>query len=286
MSQQRIDVEGVLSTLREKGIIEDNAKVMGTMSGTTDGLVYTLAVHEEPKYIFKIDHKESIRVVSKLHQAYINSPLLPKLIYRDPVHDFIVYTYVAGTTHYNRGAKKEWLSRLVQDLLNHYSISHDTDKWGRLERLRDSWREFNERSLEGARMNLGDLLPNEDYERVKSLLDSVSQVDGKYLLHGDTGVHNFVYRDNEIVGVIDPSPMVGPVIYDYTYAYCSSPDDLDLETLLTTYDLLDHSSIDKSRLIDNVIFQLYCRIGICAKVHPHDLSDYLHAWEYWRGYLN
>ncbi|MCZ8520840.1 MULTISPECIES: hypothetical protein [Paenibacillus] len=33
----------------------------------------------------------------------------------------------------------------------------------------------------------------EDYHRVKSLLESISNVDMKCLLHGDTGVHNFVY---------------------------------------------------------------------------------------------
>ena len=60
----------------------------------------------------------------------------------------------------------------------------------------------------------------------------------KYFLHGDTGVHNFVFRQNQLVGVIDPDPMAGPVIYDFTYAFCSSPDDLDMETLLDSFALL------------------------------------------------
>lgn len=63
--------------------------------------------------------------------------------------------------------------------------------WGRLVEPRDSWREFNERSVEGARNNLGNLLPIDDYYKVKSLIESTSKADEKYLLHGDTGVHNF-----------------------------------------------------------------------------------------------
>jgi hypothetical protein len=129
------------------------------------------------------------------------------------------------------------------------------------------------------------VLPIEDYYKVKSLIESISKIDDKYLLHGDTGVHNFVFRDDELVGVIDPSPMVGPIIYDFTYAYCSSPDDLNLETLFVAFDLLNDNTMERSRLIEEVIFQLYCRIGICAKVHPHDLDDYLKAWDYWKVHL-
>ncbi|MDF2963794.1 MAG: hypothetical protein K0S39_5529 [Paenibacillus sp.] len=279
------DVHAIVKTLCKSGVIDYTAKVMTEMNGTTDGLVYTLTTNEEPKYILKIDNQENISFVEQLHQDYINSPLLPQLLYTDPAKTFIVYSYIMGTTHYNRGLKINWLSLLVKGLLNHYKIYHKTEKWGRLKIPLDSWREFNERSLEGARSNVGSLLPNEDYYKVKSLVETISKVDGKYLLHGDTGVHNFVFREFGLVGIIDPSPMIGPVIYDFTYAFCSSPDDLNLETLFAASDLLNHKSIDRSRLIEDVVFQLYCRIGICAKVHPHDLDAYLKAWDYWKVHL-
>lgn len=76
--------------------------------------------------------------------------------------------------------------------------------------------------------------------------------------------------------------MIGPVLYDYTYAFCSSPDDLDLETLRASATLLTNVHIEESKLIEEVVVQLYTRIGICAKVHPHDLTAYLKAWEYWK----
>jgi aminoglycoside phosphotransferase (APT) family kinase protein len=107
----------------------------------------------------------------------------------------------------------------------------------------------------------------------------------KHLLHGDTGVHNFVFHQDQLVGVIDPDPMVGPVIYDFTYAFCSSPDDLDMETLLVSFALLKNVEMDTSRLVEEVVFQLYTRIGICKKVHPHDLDEYLKAWGYWKQKL-
>lgn len=279
---QRYDVNDIIKDLHEIGIIDAASKVTNKMNGTTDGLVYTLTVNEEPKYVLKLDSPENISLVEQLHLTYRDSPLLPKLHYTEPAKKFIVYSYIIGTTHYNRGSKINWLTLLVKELLNHYKIYEQTEKWGRLVAQRDSWREFNERSVEGARNNLGNLLPIEDYYKVKSLIESTSRVNKKHLLHGDTGVHNFVFHESTLTGVIDPSPMVGPVIYDFTYAFCSSPDDLNLETLFATFDLLKHEPMEKSRLIEEVILQLYCRIGICVKVHPHDLEGYLKAWDYWK----
>lgn len=269
---------------------------MNKLSGTTDGLVYTLAEYEEPKYVLKFDNQKRNSFVKKVYQTYSQTVLLPKLLYCDDSNEFIVYSFIPGTTRYNRGLKKNWLPRLVKDLLNQYKISHNSDVWGSLERPCESWREFNERCLKEARRNLERSmndprinikgpLPIEDFNKVESLVECISEVDHKYLMHGDTGVHNFVFHEYELVGVIDPWPTIGPIIYDFTYAYCSSPDDLTLETLYDAFDLLNNNKMEKSRLIDEVLFRLYCRIGVCARVNPKDLQDYLKAWEYWKVYL-
>jgi hypothetical protein len=194
-----------------------------------------------------------------------------------------------GTTHYNRGLKVEWLTILVQELFNHYEKYLQTDKWGRLERPVQSWNEWNYRSLEDTKHNWGSLLSTEDYDSVKAIVENMAKNEkheARFILHGDTGVHNFVFLEHTLCGVIDPSPMIGPMLYDFTYAFCSSPDDLNLETLMASFSILNHEPVETSRLIEEVIFQLYCRIGICIQVHPHDLEDYLEAWEYWKSLGN
>lgn len=280
------DVNSIVQSLIQLDVIDLNSKLNHKMNGTTDGLVYTLTVHEEPKYVLKLDNSENISIANQFYSTYEASSVLPKLYYTDPANRFIVYSYIKGTTHYNRGSKINWLSLLVTELLNHYQIDESTNTWGNFIAPYHSWREFNERGITEARKNLDTLLPTEDYDKVKSLLDSTSTVNKKYLLHGDTGVHNFVFDKTILTGVIDPSPVSGPLIYDFAYAFCSSPDDLNLETLCTAFDLLHDPSIEKSRLIEEVILQLYCRIGICAKVHPHDLKDYLKAWDCWKVFIS
>ncbi|TXK76133.1 hypothetical protein [Paenibacillus sp. N3.4] len=281
-----IDVNEIIKDLREKSVIDGTTKVLNKMNGTTEGLVYTLTVSDSPKYVLKLDSSENIFLVEQLHQAYLNSTLLPKLLYIDPAKTFIVYVYTAGTTHFNRGTKIDWLTVLIKDLLNHYEIYQQTDKWGYwLEDPCETWHNFIDRGVEYARINVGSCLPVEDYYKVKSFVRNISTGEGyeRFLLHGDCGVHNFVFEQNAITRVIDPSPMVGPVIYDFIYAFCSSPDDLNLETLISTFTLLNHKPIGRARLIEEVIIQLYCRIGICLKHHPYDSAEYLKAWSYWKA---
>ncbi|MEC0231925.1 protein kinase family protein [Paenibacillus alba] len=278
------DVNEIIKYLRESGVIESNTMGMKSMSGTTDGLVYALMVDNEPSYVLKLDTPQNLEQVELLHLTYNESTLLPKLLYTDPNKTYMLYRYISGTTHYNRGSKVDWLTRLVNGLLNHYTVEQATEKWGFWkEEPCQTWSEFLDKGVEYARMNVGNLLPEGDYDRVKSLVrKSEGVAEERYLLHGDCGVHNFVFNRNSLQAVIDPSPIVGPVRYDYIYAFCSSPDDLNLETLFRNYTQLTHNSLDRQRLMEDVLIQLYCRIGICLKHHPHDLSEYLKAWNYWK----
>lgn len=126
------DVQVVIESLRAKKVIEPTANVMNKLSETTDGLVYTLAENEEPKYVLKFDDQKRNSLVKKVYQTYNQTGLLPKLLYSDHYNEFIVYSFIPGSTRYNCGLKKNWLARLVRGLLNHYKISHDSYVWGSL----------------------------------------------------------------------------------------------------------------------------------------------------------
>lgn len=275
--------------LQSKGLIDSQAEIKQLTSGTTDGQVYKVLENGIPSSILKYDKPANIGIVEKFFKTYEGIRLLPDVYYVDPDKSFFLYEYIEGTTHFNRGNKADWMKLLVEGLFNHYEKYDSQAPWGRFGGTpRQSWVEFNRISLEYAYENIGDLLPHKDYMRMKTIAERLAKheyQEDKHLLHGDTGVHNFVFHQNHLVGVIDPDPMVGPVIYDFTYAFCSSPDDLDMETLLASFALLKNVEMDTSRLVEEVVFQLYTRIGICKKVHPHDLDEYLKAWGYWKQKL-
>lgn len=280
-----------------RDILDKNSLIMSNelefkalKSGTTSGVLYTLYVENTPAYVIKIDHPSIINSTKDFLLAYQDVQLLPNVLYVDDQREFLVYSYISGETHVNRGPKLKWLTRLIKELFNEYKRVDQDIPWGRVNgQKRKSWSDFNQISLEVAKENIGDLLSSEDHKRVASLVSALSEYhirEEKYYLHGDTGVHNFVYSANELTGVIDPSPLIGPRIYDFTYAFCSSPDSLNLSTLMTSFSFWNgNTCLSKERLLGEVLFQLYTRIGVCIKVHPHDLHEYIDAWREWREYL-
>ncbi|GAM12236.1 hypothetical protein [Mesobacillus selenatarsenatis] len=285
------NINEVINIFSKNNLITSNEVEFETLkSGTTSGVLYILFVKNRPTYVLKIDHPSIINSTKDFLLAYQDVQLLPNLHYIDDQKGFLVYAYISGETHFHRGSKLKWMTRLINELFNHYLKVDQDIPWGRVNgRKSKSWSDFNQISLESAKENIGDLLSIEDHSRVASLVSALNEYhirEEKYYLHGDAGVHNFVYSDNELKGVIDPSPLIGPRIYDFTYAFCSSPDHLDLNTLMNAFSLWHgNTCFSKERLLGEVLFQLYTRIGVCIKVHPHDLNEYMEAWREWRAYL-
>jgi aminoglycoside phosphotransferase len=284
-------INEIINSLIYQGLFEnDDIETKGIKSGTTNGVLYTLFINKTPMYVIKIDQPKVITSTEDFLLAYKEVKLLPGVLYTDPNKEFIVYSYISGETHFNRGSKIEWMTIIIDELFNKYQKVDQSSSWGRINGIqRKTWSDFNQSSLEYAQENIGDFFSAEEHKRVELLvnkLNTYTDEEEKYYLHGDAGVHNFVYMNNQLKGVIDPSPLIGPKIYDFTYAFCSSPDSLNLNTLFSLFTLLTvDNSFTEERLVDEVLFQLYTRIGVCIKVHPHDLSEYMEAWKEWRKYL-
>ncbi|WP_145412224.1 phosphotransferase [Paenibacillus xylanexedens] len=274
-----------INELFQKHSIHEQIVEVKQLSGTTAGRVFRLLANSGEQYILKWDDPEGIRITCKFLDEYREVMLLPKVFLKSSDNTYFAYSFMEGVTHNHRGAKKAWLTRLVKELLNTYVRLPDTKLWGRMGYPRETWKGFNQISIDEARENLGDVLTAEDYNLVQSTVNRLFEKDetARFLLHGDAGVHNVVFKEKELIGVIDPSPMVGPVLYDFLYAFCSSPDDLDPALLWDVFEYLEQVTMNKSRLMEETLVHLYCRIGLSNKHHPQDLPEYLKAWELWKG---
>ncbi|MDT0121672.1 phosphotransferase [Paenibacillus sp. RRE4] len=274
-----------MNVLFQKHSIHEQIVEVRQLSGTTAGRVFRLLASSGERYILKWDDPEDIRVTCQFLSTYSEVMLLPKVLFTSSDNTYFAYSFMEGVTHNHRGAKKAWLTRLVKELLNTYVRLPDTKPWGRTQYPRETWKGFNQISIDEARENLGDVLTAEDYELVQSTVNHLFEKDdaARFHLHGDAGVHNLVFEQKELIGVIDPSPMVGPVLYDFLYAFCSSPDDLDPALLWDVFEYLEQVTMNKSRLMEETLVHLYCRIGLSNKHHPQDLPEYLKAWELWKG---
>ncbi|MDQ6419467.1 phosphotransferase [Paenibacillus sp. LHD-117] len=277
-------IDEILQRLAHLNLIAAGRPEAKAVKGTTEGRVYILSENGTPSYVLKLEDAIYTRETADFLNRYSESPLLPTLLHADPEHRYLLYAYQRGTTHINRGSKLDWMNRLAAGLLNHYTPEQEFRDFGRPDSPCRTWREFNRRSLEFAKETIGDVLPAKDHKIAERTWEEKLRdwgADDKYWLHGDTGVHNFVFHEEKMAGVIDPSPIAGPILYDFTYAFCSSPDDLNVETLLRAYEGLSVQRAEPSEVMLETAFQLYCRIAICLMHHPQDLPAYLAAWPSW-----
>lgn len=271
-----MNIENIILELKNKEIIKGDTDFSKLSGGTTSELFLV-----QSRYVIKKNEPQVLETEAIFLKAYSEIHLFPTLIYQQPLNHYIVYSFVEGETAYQRNNKSAILIQLVQNVFNQYKIAESTAGWGWADDPSKSWTEFLLKRAHEASDILQNYLQDEDREFVYTLIknrknDSNIQ---PYLLHGDCGVHNFIFEGGKLTGVIDPTPVIGPRIYDLIYAFCSSPDDLSKETIETAANYLLEET---SNLYEEVLIGLYLRIATCIKHHPQDLDEYLIAWDYWK----
>jgi len=247
------------------------------LSGGTTSELYLL----QSRYVIKKNEPQVLKAEAVFLKEYSEILLFPTLIYEEPQNNYIVYSYIKGESIYKRKYKRELLVELVQNIFNHYKIAESEGGWGWTDDQSPSWNDFLlQRAIEATNI-LKNYLSEEDSKLIYTLIKNKKSemINQPYLLHGDCGVHNFIFIEDKLTGVIDPTPVFGPRLYDLIYAFCSSPDDLKIETIETAANALLE---DTKNLYEDVMIGLYLRIATCIKHHPSDLDEYLNAWEYWK----
>ncbi|WP_312097213.1 aminoglycoside phosphotransferase family protein [Niallia sp.] len=276
-----MDIEKIIKELIQNKIIQSKQTDYEQLNGGTVSELYLLH-NDGSKYVVKSNDPLITKSESNFLHTYKEINMLPKLLFVEHSNRYIVYSYINGSTHYPRKNKKEMLQELVKELINNYMPIDQNIGWGWADEPTDSWRSFLKTEIEVANKWLGSRLSREDYHFIHNLVIEISNERKPFLIHGDCGVHNFIFNDGKLTGVIDPTPIIGDPIYDLIYAFCSSPDDLTTETIDTAASHLVVDNVHKSYFYEQVLIGLYLRIGTCVKHHPDDLAAYLKAWEYWK----
>jgi aminoglycoside phosphotransferase (APT) family kinase protein len=113
-----------------------------------------------------------------------------------------------------------------------------------------------------------------------------SSQSARYLLHGDCGPYNFVFRGRRLSGVLDAAPVLGEPLLDLATAFTAWPGDFSLDALTPALRALANWQPTSQRaLVEDVLVVLYGQTVACLIYHPADFPRYLEAWAYWRGLL-
>lgn len=274
-------IENIISELIKHKIIPSGQTEYEKLKGGTVSELYLLNF-DGCKYVVKINESALIQSESIFLDYYKGVALLPKLLYVEPSHKYLVYLFLEGSTNFSRNNKKELIRTLAKGVFNHYKPAPKEIGWGWSDQPVDSWQHFLFDEISEAKKRIASRLGSDDYQFVHNLVAIIRTDSHPYLLHGDCGVHNFLFDGGELSGVIDPTPVIGDLFYDLLYAFCSSPDDLTKETLDAGVRELVYNRDYSSFLYEHVIICLYLRIGTCVKHHPSDFEEYFKAWNYWK----
>ena len=91
------------------------------------------------------------------------------LLYKEPFHTYIVYSFLEGSTSCKQGDKRITLSTLVKEVINKYEIVSRIDGWGWKESPVQSWNEFLTTNVVEAHKNVRPYISEEEYRKVLKL---------------------------------------------------------------------------------------------------------------------
>lgn len=277
-------ISDIVVHLTDRKVISSSNWNCKTLTGGTSSQIYLLSRGTGTDFIVKLNEAKVIYAEAEFLAAYQQLVLLPQLVFVDPSNKFMVYTYLPGSAGDSDGSKKEILCTLAAELLNQYQPSF-SEGWGRQDALVDSWEKFLSEEVQEATQILAPFLKKQNFSIPAPLplhRDRNKVARKPYLVHGDCGVHNFIFKEGRLVGVIDPTPVFGFPHYDLIYAFFSTPAELTKEVLDSAITVLSTDVPARKQLYEEVLIVLYQRLGICVKHHPVDFPAYLEAWNYWR----
>ncbi|WP_342587503.1 hypothetical protein [Halalkalibacter urbisdiaboli] len=136
-----MNIEEIIKELIFNKIIHNEPTEYKQLIGGTVSELYLLKF-DGFKYVVKLNEPKVIESEAKFLNYYNESNLLPKLLYAEQSYKYIVYSYINGSTNYDRKNKKQMLKVLVQGLLNNYKSSPNDFGWGWADQPVDTWQSF------------------------------------------------------------------------------------------------------------------------------------------------
>ena len=271
-------IKKIIAELIKQNVITAEPSRCKKLSGGTVSELYLLKV-DDSEYVLKLNGPEVTGPEALFLDTYEEVGVLPKILYVAPSKTYIVYSFISGSTDYSGSSKKKVLKELAEGLITQYEKATSESGWGWVDSPSASWQEFLGNEVSYAKESIGSSLGPADYQFIAGLVEKVGVKAEAYLLHGDCGFHNFIFNEGQLTGVIDSAPVIGIPVYDFVYAFCSTPDDLTKETFDYAARFL---RVRPSANYDLVLIGLYLRIALCGKHHPEDLTYYMEAWSDWR----
>lgn len=227
------------------------------------------------KYIIKKSNINEIKAEKFFLDIY-NEKIYEKILWYEENSEFIVYNYIENTSLKMKKANFKKILFEIWNIINLYK-KINIDGFGEIFNRVDSWSEFLNREVELKRKDIP--FEKEKYLKVKKAINVIKLFKfEKKLIHGDFGIYNILFKDERIVGVIDPRVIIGDALYDFIFFYLSHINiikNIEIEDIINML-----KNQEKEKIINLMYLLLYDRIAIETKNHrEYVLEEYYKLWE-------
>lgn len=263
-----------MENIKDKKIIEDLLNILNIKYRChkyfNDGASSRVILLNN-KYLIKQNDKLALEAEVEFLKLN-NLDVFQNIVYVDPEYEYVVYTFIQGEIMKVVDDPNVTIQKLV-DVCNKYKV-YGKDGFGYLNEEVGTWKEFLISEIEYSSKNVKEYIQGKDeVYNAAEILDKYSFE--KKLIHGDFGTHNFIKVHGELVGIIDPMPVIGDKLYDLLFAIVSNTDLLTSITIEEIYNI-SNEPIEKVKAMFKIV--LYSRISRCLKYHPKDIDTYMDYW--------
>lgn len=227
------------------------------------------------KYILKKSNKERIKAEKIFFDIYKEN-IYEKVVSYKENSDYILYQYINNKkiNLYDCNIKK-YIMEILKIIRNYKSI--DVYGYGDVLTPVNAWSIYLEQEIKTKRKDM--MCENEKFKKVKEAIKEIEKFKfEKKLIHGDLGIYNVLFRDNEIIGIIDPRTIIGDATYDFIYFLFSHISIIKSITIPEIMEILKKDS--KEKIINLMYIILYDRISIEAKHNMKTrIGEYEKLWK-------
>ena len=174
------------------------------------------------KYILKLADEMLIKRETIFFKKN-HFPLLEKLVFCDDKNRFLVFKFISGEnlSIITKENVEEYIKQIVEIAKNYKKTYRK--KYGYIYENYDTWYDFLKSEIDFNKSFLPEEFNKKEENYVKRALENIKniKIDSRYI-HGDLGLHNIIFKNNKIKGIIDPTTVVGDYRYDIVYFVLSS----------------------------------------------------------------
>lgn len=229
------------------------------------------------KFIIKFNDDITIKGEKTFFEKNINEYNEKIILYDNVDYKYIVYKYIENNEF---DMSKVDITELKKQIKN-YILSYKECKWegyGYLFEEQETWKNFFEYEMNWRKEYALKLLSKDEYSKVQKAMQIIGEYKFKQvILHGDLGVHNLLFLNNELTGIIDPQPVAGDRMYDYIFFIFSDTRICNNIKLEEIYQDFTNEPIKKIKAL--IILILFDRIIRCVRHNLPEITTYIDLWK-------